>query len=118
MQATETAVPETKVAETAGVLEPPAITEALVGLQATEKSNWITTVTPTWTVVVLDNALGAVPVVPVIVRVNVFGVGSAVQLTLNVVPETVAVQPVEAALAEKVTGPVKPLIPVNDKVDV
>ena len=40
------------------------------------------------------------------------------QLTVNVVPETLAVQPVGAALVENETGPVKPLIPVNDSADV
>jgi hypothetical protein len=33
---TEVVVPETKVATTLGVVEPPGITEPLVGLQATE----------------------------------------------------------------------------------
>ena len=75
--------------------------------------------TETETVVVLDNVgAGAVPVVPVMVSMKGFGDGVAVQLTVNVVPKMLAVQPVGAALAEKVTGPVKPLIPVNDKVDV
>src|SRR2546426_865276 len=70
------------------------------------------------TIVVLESWLGAVPVVPVIVRLNGFGVGIAVQLTVNVVTETLAVQPVGAALVENETGPVKPLIPVNDSADV
>src|SRR2546425_9076630 len=70
------------------------------------------------TIVVLESWLGAVPVVPVIVRLNGFGVGVAVQLTVNVVPETLAVQPVGAALVENETGPVKPLMPVNDSADV
>src|SRR2546426_7444723 len=65
-------------------------------------------------VLVLDKVLGAVPVVPVIVRLNGFGVGVAVQLTVNVVPETVAVQPVGAALVENVTVPVNPLIEADD----
>src|SRR2546426_12219809 len=69
-------------------------------------------------VLVLDKVLGAVPVVPVIVRLNGFGVGVAVQLTVNVVPETVAVQPVGAALVEKVTVPVNPLIAAEDNVEV
>src|SRR2546428_508186 len=70
------------------------------------------------TIVVLESWLGAVPVVPVMVRLNGFRVGVAVQETVNVVPETLAVQPVGAALVENETGPVKPLIPVNDSVDV
>ena len=70
------------------------------------------------TVVVLDNVLGAVPVVPVIVRVKVAGDGTAVQLTVNTVPETLAVQPVGAALVENVTTPENPLIAVDDKVEV
>jgi hypothetical protein len=74
--------------------------------------------TLTETVVVLDNVTGAVPVVPVMVRVNVAGVGKAVQLTERVVPETLAVQPVEAALVENATVPAKPLIGVNDSVEV
>jgi len=74
--------------------------------------------TETDRVLVLDKVLGAVPVVPVIVRLNGFGVGVAVQLTVRVVPETVAVQPVGAALVEKVTVPVKPLIAAEDNVEV
>src|SRR3989441_12352660 len=70
------------------------------------------------TIVVLESWLGAVPVVPVIVRLNGFGVGVAVQLTVNVVPETVAVQPVGAALVENVTVPVNPLIAADDNVEV
>src|SRR2546426_6751417 len=69
-------------------------------------------------VLVLDKVLGAVPVVPVIVRLNGFGVGVAVQLTVSVVPETVAVQPVGAALVENVTVPVNPLIAADDSVEV
>ena len=74
--------------------------------------------TATETVVVLESVLGAVPVVPVMVRVKVAGVGTAVQLTVRTVPETLAVQPVEAALVENATLPEKPLIAVNDNVDV
>jgi len=69
-------------------------------------------------VLVLDKVLGAVPVVPVIVRLNGFGVGVAVQLTVRVVPETLAVQPVGAALVENVTVPVNPLIAADDSVEV
>jgi hypothetical protein len=75
-------------------------------------------VTETDTVVVLDNVLGAVPVMPVIVIVKLAGVGTAVQLTDKVVPETLAVQPVEAALVENATVPAKPLIAANDSVEV
>jgi hypothetical protein len=74
--------------------------------------------TETETVVVLDNALGAEPVVPVIVRVKVAGVGTEVQLTVKTVPETLAVQPVGAALVENVTTPENPLIAVKDNVEV
>src|SRR2546425_11850006 len=70
------------------------------------------------TIVVLESWLGAVPVVPVIVRLNGFGVGVAVQLTVRVVPETLAVQPVGATLVENVTAPVNPLIAVEDSVEV
>jgi hypothetical protein len=75
-------------------------------------------ITVTGTVVVLDNVMGAVPVVPVIVRVNGFGVVRAVQLTVNTVPETLAVQPVGAALVENATVPAKPLIAANDSAEV
>ena len=74
--------------------------------------------TATDRVLVLDNVFGLVPVVPVIVRLNGFGVGVAVQLTVSVVPETLAVQPVGAVLVENVTVPVKPLIAVDDNVEV
>jgi hypothetical protein len=74
--------------------------------------------TETETLVVLESVLGAVPVVPVIVRVKVAGVGTAVQLTVKTVPETLAVQPVEAALVENETTPENPLIAVNDNAEV
>jgi hypothetical protein len=74
--------------------------------------------TVTETVVVLANVFGAVPAVPVIVRLKVGGLGVAVQLTVSVVPETLAVQPVGAALVENETGPAKPLIPVKDRDEV
>jgi hypothetical protein len=74
--------------------------------------------TETLTWVVLESVAGEVPVVPVIARVKVEGAGTAVQLTVNVVPETVAVHPVGAALVENATAPVKPLIAVNDRADV
>src|SRR5467141_3981629 len=80
------------------------------------KSGPGTTVTETG--FVLDNVLGLVPVVPVMVKVKVDGLGTLVQLTVNVVPETVAVQPVGAALVENVTVPVKPLIAADDNVEV
>jgi hypothetical protein len=75
-------------------------------------------VTVTDTVVVLESVFGAVPVVPVMVRVKVAGVGTAVQLTVKTVPETLAVQPVGAALVEKATVPENPLIAVDDRVEV
>jgi hypothetical protein len=74
--------------------------------------------TVTETSVVLDNVLGAVPVVPVTVRVNGLGVGGAVQLTVRVVPNTLAVQPVGAALVENETVPENPLIALNDSAEV
>jgi hypothetical protein len=74
--------------------------------------------TATETDVVLASVLGAVPVVPVTVRANGFGLGAAVQLTVKTVPETLAVQPVGAALVENVTVPENPLIAVNDNVEV
>jgi len=74
--------------------------------------------TLTATLVVLDNVVGAVPVVPVMVSVKLAGDGTAVQLTVRVVPETVAVHPVGAALVENVTVPEKPLMAVNDSVEV
>jgi hypothetical protein len=72
----------------------------------------------TETVVVLERVVGAVPVVPVIVRVKVAGEGTAVQLTVKTVPETLAVQPVGAALVENETVPENPLIAVKDNVEV
>jgi len=69
------------------------------------------------TVVVLDNVFGLVPVVPVIVKVKVGGVGTVVQLTVNVVPETLALQPDGAALVENVTVLEKPLIGLGDNVE-
>ena len=74
--------------------------------------------TLTATLVVLASVVGAVPVVPVMVRVKLAGDGTAVQLTVRVVPETVAVHPVGAALVENVTVPEKPLMAVNDSVEV
>jgi hypothetical protein len=70
--------------------------------------------TVTETVVVLDNVLGAVPVEPVMVKLKVAGVGTAVQLTVKTVPGTLAVQPVGAALVENETVPENPLIALND----
>jgi hypothetical protein len=74
--------------------------------------------TATGTFTVLDNVAGAEPVVPVKVRVKVAGLGTAVQLTDKLVPETLAVQPVGAALVENETAPEKPLIAANDNVEV
>ena len=75
--------------------------------------------TETETVVVLDNVgAGAVPVVPVMVSMKGFRDGVAVQLTVSVVPETLAVHPLWAALVEKVTVPLNPLIAVKDSADV
>jgi hypothetical protein len=73
--------------------------------------------TVTGMLTVLDNVLGAVPVVPVIVRVKLAGLGTAVQLTVKTVPETLAVQPVGAALVENETAPEKALIGVNEMVE-
>ena len=84
---------------------------------AESTSAWVTeTATPPGTV--LDNVLGAVPVVPVTVRVKVAGVGRAVQLTDKTLPETLAVQPVGAALVENETVPANPLIAANESVEV
>jgi hypothetical protein len=74
--------------------------------------------TATETVVVLESVLGVVPVVPVMVSVKVAGEGTAVQLTVKTVPETLAVQPVGATLVENETVPENPLIAVNDNVEV
>jgi hypothetical protein len=56
--------------------------------------------------------------VPVIVRVKLAGVGTAVQLTVKTVVATLAVQPAGAALVENDTVPEKLLIAVNDSVEV
>jgi hypothetical protein len=74
--------------------------------------------TETGTLIVLVKVLGAEPVVPVTVRVKLAGLGTAVQLTLKRVPETLAVHPVGAILVENETAPENPLIEVNDNVDV
>jgi hypothetical protein len=84
----------------------------------TVKVGTSTTITETETVEVLDNVAGAIPVEPVIVRVKLARVGTAAQLTDNMVPETLAVQPVKAGLVEKATVPAKPLIATNDSVEV
>src|SRR2546426_12420654 len=49
---------------------------------------------------------------------KVTGVQTCVLPIFSVVPETVAVQPVGAALVENVTVPVNPLIAVEDSVEV
>jgi hypothetical protein len=74
--------------------------------------------TITVTLAVLESAAGAVPVVPVIVKVKVAGAGTAVQLTVRTVPDTLAVQPVGATPVENVRVPENPLIAVNDNVEV
>jgi hypothetical protein len=74
--------------------------------------------TATETDVVLESVLGAVPVVPVTVRVKVAGLGTAVQLTDKVVPDTLAVQPVGATLVENETVPENKLMGVNDSPEV
>ena len=73
--------------------------------------------TETDSVLVLDKVLGAVPVAPVMVRVKVAGLGTAVQLTVKTVPETLAVQPVGAPLEEKATVLENPLIEANDSAE-
>ena len=75
-------------------------------------------VTLTVTVVVLDRVAGPVTFVPVIVSMKLDGLGTAVQLTVSVVPDTVALHPVEATLVENTTVPVNPLIGVNDSAEV
>jgi hypothetical protein len=74
--------------------------------------------TETGTFSVLDNVAGPDPVVPFTVRVKVAGLGTELQLTVRVVPETLAVQPVGAALVENETLPENPLIEANDNVEV
>ena len=91
------------------------ILDGVTGPRATLKEDCVTLTT---TLVVLDNVVGAVPVMPVIVRVKLAGDGIAVQLTVSVVPETLAMHPVGAALVENVTVPLKPLIAVNDSAEV
>jgi hypothetical protein len=73
--------------------------------------------TATETDVVLESVLGAAPVVPITVRENGFGVGTAVQPTVKVVPETLAVQPVGAAPVDNETLPENPLIGETEIVD-
>src|SRR5437879_13669514 len=90
------------------------ILDGVTGPRATLKEDCVTLTT---TLVVLDNVVGAVPVMPVIVRVKLAGDGIAVQLTVSVVPETLAMHPVGAALVENVTVPLKPLIAVNDSAE-
>jgi hypothetical protein len=68
--------------------------------------------------VVLESVFGVVPVEPVIVRVKLAGVGTAVQLTVKTVVATLAVQPVGAALVENVTVPENALIAVNESAEV
>jgi hypothetical protein len=94
------------------------ILDGATGPVETVKVGTSAAVTETETVVVLDNVLGAVPVVPVIVRVKLAGLGTAVQLTERDVAETLAVQPVGAALVENETAPENPLIAVNDSAEV
>jgi hypothetical protein len=74
--------------------------------------------TVTITDVVLETVFGVVPVEPVIVRVKLAGVGTAVQLTVKTVVATLAVQPVGAALVENVTVPENALIAVNESAEV
>jgi hypothetical protein len=71
----------------------------------------------TGTLTLLDSVLGAVPVVPVTVTVNV-AEGNGLQLTDRTAPLIVAVQLVWVVLAVKVTMPVNPLIPVTEIVEV
>ena len=98
---------------------PESVARILAGLTAPSETVKVgTPPTETETVVVLASVVGAVPVVPVIVRVKVAGVGTAVQLTVKTVPETLAEQPVGAALVENETVPENPLIAVNDNVEV
>jgi len=100
--------------------EPELVASMLVGEtapRATVKVGVPPTVTETS--VVLESVVGEVPVVPVIVNMKLDGLGTAVQLTLNVVPDTVAVHDdVGDALVENATLPVKPLIAVNDSAEV
>ena len=103
---------------TVTVEDPEFVARMLNGLTGPRVTVKLDCVTLTKTLVVLDNVAGDVPVVPVIVRVKLAGDGIAVQLTVSVVPETLAMHPVGAALVENVTVPVKPLIAVNDSAEV
>jgi hypothetical protein len=70
----------------------------------------------TLTLVVCDNVLGAVPVVPVTTTLN--GATPVVQLTERTGPLIEAVHPAGTAPAENVTVPAKPLIGVTVTVEV
>ena len=114
---TAPAKPFTEVTVTVDV--PELVASILDGVTAPRETVKVGTApTATEIVVVLASVFGAVPVVPVIVRLKVAGLGTEVQLTVSVVPETLAVQPVGAALVENVTAPEKPLTTVKDKAEV
>jgi hypothetical protein len=98
---------------------PELVARTLAGTTAPRETVKVGTApTATETVVVLASVFGVVPVVPVIVRLKVAGLGIEVQLRVRTVPETLAVQPVGAALVENVTVPENPLIAVNDNAEV
>ncbi len=103
---------------TVTVDDPEFVARILDGVTGPKDTVKVDCVTVTETLVVLDNVVGDVPVVPVIVRLKLAGDGMAVQLTVSVVPETLAVHPVGAALVENATAPEKPLIAVNDNAEV
>ena len=114
---TAPAKPFTEVTVTVDV--PELVASILDGVTAPRETVKVGTApTATEIVVVLASVFGALPVVPVIVRLKVAGLGTEVQLTVRVVPETLAVQPVGAVLVENVTAPEKPLITVKDKAEV
>jgi hypothetical protein len=114
---TAPAKPFTEVTVTVDV--PELVARTLAGVTAPRDTVKVAAPdTATETEVVLARVLGAVPVVPVTVSANGFGVGAAVQLTVKTVPETLAVHPVGAALVENVTVPENPLIALNDRVEV
>ena len=90
----------------------PATVAKVVIAGADREKSWMVTDT----FVVLDNVLGAVPVVPVTSTLN--GATPVVQFTERTAPLKVAVQPAGTVPAVNVTVPVNPLIGVTVTVDV
>ena len=90
---------------------PATVASVLIAGAESEKS-WMVTLT----LVVLDNVLGAVPVVPVTKTLK--GATPVVQLTDSIAPLNVPVQPAGTLPAVKVTVPANPLIGVTVTVEV